>query len=373
LLIAIRETKLCNVNISRIDTLVCAPLRQRSPHGSRAWREWCFVRVAFRHFRIRFLLMLVIIVGGGAIFMVLEPQRHPSLIESIYSTWSLVFAQPTESFPQSLTLQVMFFLVPVLGLTVIIEGIIDFALMLRERRRYERSWCTMLANSFSDHIVLVGFGKLGYRVFSVLRKLGEAVVVIERDASNGFLDEIRRDGSPLLIGDARREALLEEANIAKARSIVLATDDDLANLEVALDAQHINPRIRVVLRMFDQNMADKFSEGFKIHLAASPSAIAAPTFATSAVASSIVSSYIVGNQLIAMQRAVIDAEHPMCNRTIGQIMTELGVGIVQHSPAGSADQPRFMPPPDTRIKINDEVIVQGPLDVLARLERKKPR
>ena len=53
----------------------------------------------------------------------------------------------------------MFFLIPILGLTVIIEGIIDFALMMRDRRRYERSWCIMLASSFKDHVVLVGFGR----------------------------------------------------------------------------------------------------------------------------------------------------------------------------------------------------------------------
>ncbi|PJF24743.1 MAG: hypothetical protein CUN53_16300, partial [Phototrophicales bacterium] len=56
-----------------------------------------------------------------------------------------------------------------------------------------------------------GFGKLGYRIFLVLRKLGEPVVVIERDAHNQFLEEVRRDGSPLLVGDARREALLAAA------------------------------------------------------------------------------------------------------------------------------------------------------------------
>lgn len=352
----------------RIDQLEASQHRRTSRGGSRLWREWCFLRVAFRHFRIRFLLMALILVGGGAMFIFFEPEKRHSLPEAIYYAWSLVFGQPPEAFPQPLVLRAMFFLMPVLGLTVIIEGIVDFALMLRDRRRYERSWCTMLASSFSDHIILVGFGKLGYRIFNVLRQLGEAVVVIERDANNQFLEELRRDGSPVLIGDARRESLLVEANAAKARSIILATDDDLANLEIALDAQHIKPNIRVVLRMFDQNMADKFSDGFRIQLAASPSALSAPTFATSAVAPAIVSSFVLGNQLVAMQRWLVRGGDPLCGKPIAQVVNECGIGVIEHM--RPPEKPRLFPSTDIQLQAGDGLILQAPLHVLAELAQR---
>lgn len=342
------------------------PRRERTSRaGSRLWREWCFVRVAFRHFRIRFLLMAAILVGGGLLFILFEPEKQHSLGRAVFYTWSLVFGEPPEEFPRSWVLRSLFFIVPVLGLTVIIEGIIDFALMLRDRRRYERSWCIMLANSFSDHIVLVGFGRLGYRTFLVLRQLGEAVVVIERDANGQFLEELRRDGSPLLIGDARRDILLSEANVAKARSIVLATDDDLANLEIALDAQRLNPGIRVVLRMFDQTIADKMSGGFNVQLAMSQSALSAPTFATTAVAPSIVSSFLIGSQLVAMQRWLIRTGGPMCGKTVGEVVAELGVGVVEHQRPGSAL--RLFPPPDVRLEAGDGLVLQGQLHTLKAL------
>lgn len=355
------------MNTARIDQLQPVPHAQRSRRASRIWREWCFFRVALRHFRVRVLLMAAILVGGAFLFRHFEPEKNHSFARAVFFTWSLVFAQPPEEFPKSLILRLMFFVVPVLGLTVIIEGIIDFALMLRERRRFERSWCTMLASSFKDHIVLVGFGKLGYRIFNVLRKLGEAVVVIERDPNNQFFEELRRDGSPLLIGDGRQDVLLTQANIARARSVILATDDDLANLEIALDAQRLSPKIRVVMRMFDQQMADKVSNGFKFHMAASQTALSAPTFATSAVAPSIVSSFIVGNQLVAMQRVTIEPGHSLCGKTIGQIMSDAGVGIVEHSPRNGSGSSRVLPPPETRIVAGDQIVVQGLLETLARL------
>jgi voltage-gated potassium channel len=311
--------------------------------------------------------MATILLGGGTLFLTLEPERVRSLPQGIYYSWSLIFAEAPESFPEHIVLQSLFFLMPVLGLTVIIEGIIDFSLMLRDRRRYERSWCTMLASSFSDHIILVGFGKLGFRIFVMLRKLGEAVVVIERDAAGQFLEELRRDGSPLLIGDARREALLTEANVKRARSIILATDDDLANLEIALDAQHLAPGIRVVMRMFDQNMANKFSDGFKIHMAASTAALSAPTFVTSAVAPFVLSSFMLNDQLIAMRRWLVRRGDMLAGKTIGAVIAELGLGVVEHT--HPPDPPRLFPPPHIHLEPGDGIVLQGPMPVLQRIDR----
>jgi len=354
--------------IPRIEHLA-PPSRDRRPlrFGWRFWREWCFFRVALKHFGLRFFIIGLILIGGAILFVVCEPEKNHDFFRAIFYTWSLVFGQPPEEFPKSVVLRLVFFIVPVLGLTVIIEGIVDFALMLRDRRRYERSWCVMLASSMSDHIVLVGFGKLGYRIFTVLRKLGEPVVVLERDDKNQFLEELRRDGSPVLIGDARNDALLREANITRAKSVILATDDDLANLEIALDARRLQPNIRVVLRMFDQNIADKMADGFNIHLAMSQSALSAPTFAVSAVAPSVVSSVIVGDRLVVMQRYLIRADGPMQGQTIGQVMQQRQMGVLELQ---RPDQPPMLfPLPDEVLHPGDGVVLQGELRALEQLRR----
>lgn len=70
-----------------------------------------------------------------------------------------------------------------------------------------------------------------------------------------------------------------------ARAIIIATNDDMANLEVALDARRMNPKIRVIMRLFDQRMADKFKEAALIDEAFSPAALAAPILAEMALRS----------------------------------------------------------------------------------------
>lgn len=350
------------VNIDQLKV----PPRRRGVRGTRLWREWCFFRAACERFRLRFLLIFVILAVGATGFRLLEPERGHSLSQSIYFSWSLLFAQPPEALPASRALQAMFFLYPVLGQVVLIEGVIAFALLLRDRRLNERSWCIMMARALSDHIVLVGLGRLGVRTFRLLRRLGEDVVVIERDPDNPFLDEVRRDGSPLILGDARREALLEEAHVARARSIILATNDDLANLEAALDARRLVPGIRCILRLFDQTMADKIRDGFNIRIAMSQSAISAPAFVTAAIEPDIVNSFVVNDELIVMLRWTIREGGPLAGRSIGDLTRELGMGFVHHTPLGSKE-PHLFPPPDVRLSAGDEVLVQGRYAALLEL------
>ena len=294
------------------------------------------------------LVIIFVLLGGGLLFQQFEPTKKLSLPAATFYTWSLVFGQAPEDFPPSRILQAMFFVVPILGLTVILEGIVDLALTLRDRRRHERGWCTMMASSLTNHIVLVGFGRLGYRTFLLLRRLGEKVVVVERDEKSEFLDELRREGSPLLIGDARREYMLEAANIGKARSIVLATNDDLANLEIALDARQMAPSIRVVLRMFDQNMADKIHDNLNIENAMSQSAMSAPGFATAAIDPATVNSFVVGDHLVVMQRWRVREEGRLSGKTIGELCEAHGIGVVEHRPQGGAAQ--LFPSQATRLQ-----------------------
>jgi Trk K+ transport system NAD-binding subunit len=225
-----------------------------------------------------------------------------------------------------------------------------------------------MAHSMSNHIVLVGLGRLGYRTFRLLSKLGEPVVVIEHDEKCVFLDDVRRAGAPLIMADARRDQVLIDANIAKARSIIIATNDDLANLEIALDSRRMQPRIRVVLRMFDQAMADKIRDGFNIKLSMSQAALAAPAFAMAAIDPSIVNTFVVDDELITMLRWTVRVEGPLGGKTVGEVMSEFHFGVVQRKPPSRAAE--LFPPPATPLEDGDEVLVQGPFEALLEMRRK---
>ena len=120
-----------------------------------------------------------------------------------------------------------------------------------------------------------------------------------------FEDEAKDLGAVVFHGDIRSEATLKRAGVQRARCIIAASDDDLANIQAALQARELNPAIRVVLRLFDQDLAARFQSGFNISTAFSTSYLAAPAFAMSALDDSVVGSFYVGNKPMLTVRILV--------------------------------------------------------------------
>lgn len=156
------------------------------------------------------------------------------------------------------------------------------------------------------HIILCGLGNVGFRAFEHLARLGKKVVVIERDEKGKFVSAVQAMGVSVIIGDIRLPAALAEAGVCDAECVAALSDDDLANLEAVLNARAVKKDIRVVLRMFDHNLAVKVQSAFGIQAAFSASAIAGPIFAMAAVDSSVIGSFYIGDDLMLTLRVTVN-------------------------------------------------------------------
>src|SRR5205814_7745542 len=132
------------------------------------------------------------------------------------------------------------------------------------------------------HIVLCGLDGLGLRTFEELRRLGEDVIVVANE-SDGFAARARSQGATIIEGNYREEATLRAASIETARALVIVEANDVGNIHAALAAQEINPRLRIVLRIFNQEFGGRLQALFQDSAVLSSSAIAAPTFVTAAL------------------------------------------------------------------------------------------
>jgi len=247
-----------------------------------------YVLVIIHEFRFTLLGLLALIACGAVLYAITPHQQfdghRPDLLTAIYGAWMAMLAQPITSPPQPWQLTLVGALYPVFGFLLIGEGVVRLALLLMSKRHGEKEWMQVMANTYRDHIVLCGLGHLGYRIYEQLIASGQDVVVIEREENNRFVAEARnKPGTCILIRDMKDDQSLIDAGIERARVIIVATNDDMANLEVALDARRMNPKVRVIMRLFDQRMADKFKEAALIDEAFSPAALAAPIVAEMAL------------------------------------------------------------------------------------------
>jgi trk system potassium uptake protein TrkA len=102
----------------------------------------------------------------------------------------------------------------------------------------------------SRYIIIVGCGRLGSNLANRLSREGHALVVIDRDEAT--FDGLSADFSGFrLEGDATQVAVLEQARLDKADTLIAATHEDNVNLMVAQVARRIFGVARVVARVFD--------------------------------------------------------------------------------------------------------------------------
>ena len=141
------------------------------------------------------------------------------------------------------------------------------------------------------HHIVCGLGQVGLRVVELLLRLGEQVTVITLTAREEFSLQAEAWGARVIIGDARSDKQIIEAGVLDADSILPVTENDLSNIEIALDANRLNPNIHIVIRLFDQSLARRLENSFGIRKALAMSSLSAPAFATAAFGETIRGSF----------------------------------------------------------------------------------
>jgi Trk K+ transport system NAD-binding subunit len=177
------------------------------------------------------------------------------------------------------------------------------------------------ADTLSRHVVVCGLGHVGFRVASLLSRLGEPFAVIAGATRDEWSTAVA-DLAPLLPGDARDERLLRAAGIERARVVLAVTDDDRANVSIALDAKRLNPSIAVVVRLFDQQLAPLLESSLGNARALSASALAAPGFVAAALGAGALGAFEFDGRSGLIEEVTVSAAESRLSRTVGSLLAE---------------------------------------------------
>lgn len=159
------------------------------------------------------------------------------------------------------------------------------------------------------HFIIAGLGTVGFRIAAELTAAGHPCVALEREAGSRLVERARRAGVPVVVAQDVFAALAD-VNLEDARGVIAVTNDDAANLEIALMAQEAAPQAAVVARLFDPGFAAHLERAFGIHVARSPSAIAAPAFAVAAVDEALLDAFDAEGTLYVVRLVRLAAGTP---------------------------------------------------------------
>jgi voltage-gated potassium channel len=103
-----------------------------------------------------------------------------------------------------------------------------------------------MIDSLTDHHIVCGFGRVGRQVARDLRAARVDYVVVDATSENRHLADAL--GLPFIEGDAADDAVLVQAGIERARSIIACADSDADNVFITLTARELRADIPIVAR-----------------------------------------------------------------------------------------------------------------------------
>ncbi len=339
------------------------PLRQgrfrRLPHMV----VWSWIRGIFvRKLRIATLAMIAVLVVGSIMYGALVGHID-HWYDSLYYTLLTAAggAEPNEDlkWPEKIIQTVVMLsgiaLVPLVTAAVV-DGVVGARLAVTVGR---------LRDSTQAHVVVVGLGNVGTRVLIQLHDLGLPVVAVDQDAGALGVRFANERRIPVIQGDATQEATLRAAKVDSCRALVAVTSDDVKNLEAALHARSMTQDPRIVLRLFDSDLAARIQRHGKIAASRSVSHLAAPNFALAMVERKIFDTIPVGSRLLLFADFPVVAGCDLDGRWVSEAHVPGKARVIALGEPG--DHAVWPAPADHQLTSGDRLIVLATREGVGRM------
>ncbi len=330
------------------------------------WRQLSagrlFGSVLNRTLRIAALALVGVLLVGTGLLAALND--HLSLWQAFYltvlNTVGGANPDPTASGAEQV-IQVVVMLAGIAMIPVVTAAVVEAVINARLALALGK-----LRGPVADHVVVVGLGNVGTRVIQQLRDLGVPVVAIDRTDEARGAQLARELGVPLIIGDASRPETLSEASVRTARSLVVLSTDDVVNLETALNARALKPDLRVVLRLFDGDFADRVQRAFDITSSKSVSYLAAPAFTAAVLEHDVIGTIPVKRNVLLVAEVPVEPGSALAGGTVATAARNGELRVIARTPGGYRDA-EWAPSPDRELRAGERLVVVATRAGLGRL------
>ena len=213
----------------------------------------------------------------------------------------------------------------------------------------------------TDHIVVVGLGKVGTRVMERLVDMRVPVVAVERNPDAPGLARARARRVPVVIGEISQHSVYRDARISRCQTLMALTSNDSVNLEAALYAREQRPDLRVVLRLFDDAFASTVYRALRASYPQAPtrsrsvSYLAAPAFAAAMMGRQVLAAIPVERQMLLVATVRVRDQATLAGLTVAEAFRPGGWRVV-----AIQDQDGHLtwnPHQDRMLGVDDRVVV----------------
>jgi Trk K+ transport system NAD-binding subunit len=224
----------------------------------------------------------------------------------------------------------------------------------------------------SDHIIVAGLGNVGTRIAGQLHDLGVDVVCIDKSEHAAGVPLARRLGLKVVIGETYREETLRAAGIATCQALVSVTNSDVVNLETALHARALADEPRIVVRLYDGDLAERVQKTISNTISRSVSYLAAPAFAAAMLEHQVLRTIAVGRHVLLIADVPVASGAELVGQLVDEVHRTGEVRVIALRRRG-ADDVDWSPSAGYRLAPQDRMFVLASRAGLSRvLSRSQP-
>jgi CPA2 family monovalent cation:H+ antiporter-2 len=111
---------------------------------------------------------------------------------------------------------------------------------------------TSVASEYvTGHVVLVGFGRVGRRIFESLTEQGMRIVVVEQNRE--AVEKLREQGHKAVAGDASDPVVLLQGHVSRAAMLIVAIPDTFHIRKMLETSRRLNPNIASIVRTHSED------------------------------------------------------------------------------------------------------------------------
>jgi voltage-gated potassium channel len=224
-----------------------------------------------------------------------------------------------------------------------------------EERRIEK-----MIDSFTDHYIVCGFGRVGRQVSRDLRAAGARHVVIDPNPANR--EAALSAGVPLIESEASDDEILKQAGIERARGVIACVDSDAENIFITLTAREMRAEILIIARASAEDSEKKLMRAGADRVI-SPYKTSGSEMARFALRPQVGGALDVADY--RMEEIEVSPECEAVGKTVGDVSGPAVVVAIRH-PDGRLET---QPPAQTPLDAGDMIIAMGPPSAVERLDR----
>ncbi len=113
-------------------------------------------------------------------------------------------------------------------------------------------------SGFRNHVIIIGGGRVGFRIAQVLKRLNVPLLIIELDQLR--VDRAKHADIPVIYGDACHEVVLEAATTSLARLLIITSPEVVIAQTIVQRVRKVNAEIQVVARAPGVEFLEEFKK-----------------------------------------------------------------------------------------------------------------